>query len=71
MSREIEKAVCSTAHTETVTFEMKPKHGAVWASGTLVELLGLRLLTRTKCPVDPSILSSKASLLASLLGNLM
>jgi len=62
MSREIEKAVCSTAHTETVTFEMKPKHGAVWASGTLVELLGLRLLTiRTKGPVDSSIPSSTAS----------
>ena len=29
MSREIEKDVCSTAHTEVVTFEMKPKHVAV------------------------------------------
>ena len=29
MSREIEKTVYSTAHTETVTFEMKPKHGAM------------------------------------------
>jgi hypothetical protein len=29
MSRGIEKAVWSTAHTEIVTIEMKPKHGAV------------------------------------------
>jgi hypothetical protein len=29
MAREIEKAVSSADHTETVTFEMKPKHGAV------------------------------------------
>jgi hypothetical protein len=29
MGREIEKAVCSTAHTVIVTFELKPKHGAV------------------------------------------
>jgi len=34
MGREIEKAGCSTAHTEIVIFKMKPKHGAVWASDT-------------------------------------